>query len=155
MYVPPGTVDSGKRLRQQHISVYHGSPIAGHFGAAKCMAALAQHYYCHILEAGVRKYMLCCDICQRIKPTKPPEPAAHPLPVPARPFEHITLNRVTGFPLSEGYNAVLNVADRSTKWAIDIPCDSEMKARSFCEALGKHGFHGFVYRLLSPMTGTL
>ena len=138
VYVPHGTIGSGKTLRQQLISEFHDSPIAGHLGSAKCIAALTQYW--PNLEADVRNYISHCDICQRVKPTKQPNPVAHPLPTPARPFEHMTLDRVTGFPQSQGYNAVPNVVDRFTKWAIAIPCNKEMKAHSFCEALWQKVF---------------
>jgi hypothetical protein len=118
VFVPNGTAPSGKSLRDQLISEYHDSPIAGHFGSAKCIAAISQHYYWLTLEADVQKYTSCCEICQRIKPTKQPTPVAHPLPAPDRPFEHITLDWVTGFRQSGEYNAVLNVVCHFTKWAI-------------------------------------
>jgi RNase H-like domain found in reverse transcriptase/Reverse transcriptase (RNA-dependent DNA polymerase)/Integrase zinc binding domain/Integrase core domain/Retroviral aspartyl protease len=140
VYVPHGAVESGKSLRHQLIYEFHDSPIAGHFGFAKCIAALGQHYYWPNMEADVKTYIACCDVCQRIKPTKQPNPPAHPLPVPDRPFEHITLDWVTGFPQSGSYNAVLNVVDRFTKWAIVIPCDKEMKGHDFCDALWTHVF---------------
>jgi hypothetical protein len=140
VFVPHGATDSGKSLRHQLISEYHDSPIAGHFGAAKCIAALSQHYYWPGLDTEVKNYIACCEVCQRVKPTKQPNPAAHPLQVPDRPFEHITLDWVTGFPEAGDCNAVLNVIDRFTKWAIVIPCNKEMKAQAFCEALWKHVF---------------
>ena len=52
VYVPIGTAPSGKSLRHVIISDYHDSPIAGHFGSVKCVAALNQHYYWSLKTEG-------------------------------------------------------------------------------------------------------
>jgi Integrase zinc binding domain/Integrase core domain len=140
VYVPHAHSPSGKSLRTELISEFHDSPIAGHFGPVKCVAALSQHYYWPTLEADVVHYTSSCAICQRIKPTKQPTPHAHPLHVPSKPFEHITLDWVTGFPESRRYNAVLNIVDRFTKWAIVIPCRKSMKCPRLCELLWQKVF---------------
>ena len=45
-----------------------------------------------------------------------------PLLIPSRPWTNVTLDFVTGLPISNGYNAILMVVDRLTKERHYIPC---------------------------------
>ena len=44
-----------------------------------------------------------------------------PLPIPSRPWTDVTLDFVTGLPISNGYNAILMVVDHLTKERHYIP----------------------------------
>ena len=47
----------------------------------------------------------------------------------------------TGFPKNQhGHDALLNILDRSTKWAIVIPCTKTMNTQDLCDVLYKHVF---------------
>jgi hypothetical protein len=106
---------------------YHDIPIAGHFGWRKCYDALAQHYYWPNMVTDVRDYVTTCPTCQRNKPTPQPTVKLHPLPVPSKPFQHITLDWLSGFNVDRnGHDSVLNIVDKLSKWAIVITCSKKM-----------------------------
>ena len=48
-----------------------------------------------------------------------------PLPIPSRPWTDVTLDFVTGLPISNGYNAILMVVDCLTKERHYIPCTTD------------------------------
>ncbi len=48
-----------------------------------------------------------------------------PLPIPSRSWTNITLDFVTGLPISNSYNVILIVVDRLTKERHYIPCSTD------------------------------
>jgi hypothetical protein len=80
---------------------------------------------------------------QRNKPTPALPISIKPLPVANRPFECISLDWLSGFPLNKhGHDSVLNIVCKFSKWAIIIPCDHNMDTEDLCAALWKHLFLG-------------
>jgi hypothetical protein len=90
VYVP-------EALRRAIMHEFHNVPIAGHLGWRKCYHAMSQHYYWPGMSESVRIYVISCPVYQRTKKTLQPRPPIRPLPVPARPFESITLDWISGF----------------------------------------------------------
>ena len=86
-----------KHLRSRMIAAFHDSPASGHLGWHKTYDALSQHYYWPGMVADVQESIRQCPTCQRTKITLQPKPDLHPLPVPDRPFSHITLEWLSGF----------------------------------------------------------
>lgn len=136
VYVPP----QGE-LRRSLLSEYHDSPLAGHFGWEKSFHAIAQHYYWPSMRQEMKDYVLRCTKCQLNKPTVQPKPQLHPLPVPEGPFHTITLDWLKGFPKNkDGYDSVLNIVDKFSKWAIIVPCDSHASTKDTIRVLWERVF---------------
>ena len=128
-------------LRSRLIAAFHDLPVAGHLGWHKTYDALSQHYYWPGMTADVQEAIRQCPTCQRTKITLQPKPLLRPLPVPDRPFSTITLDWLSGFPMNKhGHDALLNIIDRFTKWAIVIPCTKTMNTQDLCDVLYKHVF---------------
>jgi hypothetical protein len=128
-------------LRVSLIREFHDLPISGHFGWRKTYHALAQHYYWGNMTSDVHSYVTKCPVCQRMKPTRQPKPPIQPLEVPSRPFDRITLDWMTiGCTTKEGYDSVLCVVDKFTKWAIVIACDKHMSTSGLIDLLYKNVF---------------
>jgi len=68
------------------------------------------------MQGQTRKYIAGCDLCQRTKPhrEKPRNPL-HPHEIPSQPWEHISIDLITGLPESNGFNAILVIVDRFSK----------------------------------------
>ena len=80
------------------------------------------------------KFLQNCDICQRQKYlTTAPGGLLQPLPVPAQIWEDISLDFITGLPRSKGYEAVLVVVDRLSKYSHFIPLKHPYTARTVVE----------------------
>lgn len=88
------------------------------------------------MKEDVVEYIRSCPVCQLAKPTPKPPIAVKPLPAANRPFESITLDWLSGFPMNKhGHNCVLNIVDRFSKWTIVIPCTKTMNTEELCDVL--------------------
>lgn len=70
------------------------------------------------MKSTVHKYVAACEICPKNK-SKALTPAdlLQPLPIPDKIWADITLNFIKGLPSSRGFNAILVVVDRLSKYA--------------------------------------
>ncbi|XP_027132312.1 uncharacterized protein K02A2.6-like [Larimichthys crocea] len=74
-----------------------------------------------------------------------------PLPVPHRPWSHISLDFVTGLPPSQGHTTILTVVDRFSKMAHFIPLPKLPSAKETAELVLQHIFwlHGLPVDVVS------
>ncbi|GJP51951.1 hypothetical protein CLOM_g11081 [Closterium sp. NIES-68] len=98
-------------LREFQIQEVHDSNLSGHFGVDKTLKALQQFYYWPDMVTDVQRYVAACPICQRMKSShQRPTGLLQPLEPPQRPWQHVTMDFVTGLPAgSSGNDAVLVV----------------------------------------------
>ncbi|KAI3365248.1 hypothetical protein L3Q82_010331, partial [Scortum barcoo] len=73
------------------------------------------------------------------------------LPVPQRPWSHLTLDFITGLPLSKGNTTVLTVVDRFSKMAHFIPLPKLPSAKETAQVMINHVFriHGLPTDIVS------
>jgi len=65
----------------------------------------------------VKKYVKGCDVCQRNKNCiEAPTGKLMPNSVPEKPWSYITADFITKLLLVQGYNSILVVCNRMTKW---------------------------------------
>ncbi|KAI3376773.1 hypothetical protein L3Q82_000369 [Scortum barcoo] len=74
-----------------------------------------------------------------------------PLPVPQRPWSHLTLDFITGLPPSKGNTTVLTVVDRFSKMAHFIPLPKLPSAKETAQVMINHVFriHGLPTDIVS------
>ena len=66
----------------------------------------------------IREYVQTCDVCQKVKHHKhAPYGYLQPLPISSEPFETITMDFISELPDSKGFDAILVVIDKLTKYA--------------------------------------
>ena len=122
MYVPPS-------IRLSIIQSRHDSPLAGHFGAGKTIELITRDYSWPNLPRQVRLYVQGCDSCQRVKVAHhAPYGKLQPLDIPSRPWQSISMDFITGLPLSHGFDCIWVVVDRLTKQSHFIPTTTELDA---------------------------
>ena len=74
------------------------------------------------MSRDVKKFVVSCDICQKAKPRKhAPVGLLQPIPIPERPFEVVSMDVITELPDSAGFNSILVIVDKLTKFAIFLP----------------------------------
>lgn len=97
---------------------FHSSPLDGHTGVTKTLHHLRQNFDWPQIKDDVRRYVAQCPTCQQTKyETKKSAWLLQPLPIPAHFWKDLSLDFVTGLPLSQGYTVILVVVDRFSKAA--------------------------------------
>ena len=112
-----------EHLYSELIREVHDQPACGHPGVARTYLLLRREYYWRGMKSTVAQYVQNCYVCHRAKPSRDRERGLlHPLPIPQKRWQDITMDFVTGLPLSEGHNAIMTTVDRLTKERHYIPC---------------------------------
>ncbi|KAF7640703.1 hypothetical protein LDENG_00021870, partial [Lucifuga dentata] len=87
-----------------------------------------------------------CPVCNQHKPSHhAPAGLLQPLPVPHRPWYHISLDFVTGLPPSGGNTVILTIVDRFSKMAHFLPLPKLPTVKETAKLMLQHVFrlHGF------------
>ena len=171
-----GGRDGGeKNLREMLIAHCHESTI-GHLGSYKTAARLHEEFYWKTSTTDVQKYVKSCHLCQT-KKTSPTKQYGknHPLPVPDKPWEQVSMDFLVNLPSSalneQKYNSLFVVEDMLSHQAHLIPTTTTVKAEGvaklyFDQIYRLHGlpraivsdrdtkFTGAFWRTLQKMVGT-
>lgn len=111
-----------KFIRDELCYEAHNTPTSGHFGPYKTYYLLSGKYYWPYMFKHVKKFVGSCDTCQKCKTgSAGTDGLLHPLNIPEQRWSDISLDFVTGLPLSNGYDTILVVIDRLTKRGHFIP----------------------------------
>lgn len=126
-------------LRTQLIREIHDQVCTAHPGKSKTINLLARQYYWKGLRADVETYIANCHPCRRSHVPRDRAPGfLHPLPVPERPWQHLTMD-FKSFPTDKaGYDCLFVVMDRLSKQALSVPCYKTIDARGLAELFLKH-----------------
>ena len=114
----------------------HTSIMSGHLGVAKTLDRIASRYYFPKMQFWIRKMIRECHSCQTAKHSlKPPRLALQPLDVPHTPWESVSMDFMVELPMTpNGFDALLVVVDRLTKFCILIPTTVTATARDIAFA---------------------
>jgi len=101
----------------------------GHFGVSKTLAALREHFFWPKMANGVTKYCQNCVTCHKAKAKSSPHGLYMPLPIPAAPWEDLSMDFIMGLPMSRrGRDSIFVVVDRFSKMAHFIACKNTSNA---------------------------
>jgi transposase InsO family protein len=120
----------------------HDQISSAHPGKSKTARILGQKYYWKSLTTDVARYVRNCHACRRSHVPRDRTPGLlHPLPVPTRPWQHITMD-FKSFPKDKhGYDTAYVVIDRLSKQSISIPCYKTTTAKDMAQL-----YVSYVYR---------
>ncbi len=128
-------IDRRTLMIDAHESLINGA----HFGYAKTYNKLAATHYWPQMSRDLKKFVQTCDICQKAKPRKhAPYGLLQPIPIPNRPFEVITLDFIPELPESNGFDNILVVVDKLTKYGIFIPTTTTINEIETANLVFKH-----------------
>ena len=104
------------------------------------------------MRKDVEAYIKGCEACQRAKSSNQAKVAPlHLNEIPVGPWSHISVDMIMGLPKSSGHDALLVVVDRFSKAIIPIPCNVELSAEGWAQALHDHVYtkHGMPQVVIS------
>jgi len=80
-----------------------------------------------------------CDICQKTKPRRhAPVGMLQPILIPSQPFEVVSMDFIPELPESDGYDNILVIVDKLTKYAIFIPTTTTITEKGTAELFFRH-----------------
>jgi len=144
LWVTEGTY-KGKPLRTLIIKEAHEQVLTAHPGRTKTIKLLKDRYDWPGLGTDVDRYIRNCP-CKRAHVPRDRTPGLlQPLPIPERPWQHISMDFKSCPPSRKGFDAVLVIVDRLGKRPISIPCHKTTTARDLAKL-----FIANVYRYYGP-----
>jgi transposase InsO family protein len=145
---PPDTVmrpDSQFRpLSREHLRYLvmlqcHDGVTAGHPGRDVTIDNAKKYYYWEGMDAWIKDYVASCITCARMKtPRHRPYGLLKPLATPERPWGSVTLDFIEGLPESNGFDSIMVVVDRLTKYAILAPTHKTVTAAQTATLFQQH-----------------
>ncbi|WCJ33627.1 Transposon Tf2-6 polyprotein [Euphorbia peplus] len=134
------------------ISEFHNTKTGGHSGYYRTYRRLAANLYWVGMAAEIQKFVQACDVCQRCKASSlAPGGLLQPLDIPEVVWEHVSMDFILGLPKSNGYDAILVVVDRLSKYShfvsLKHPYSAKSIAAIFVREVVRH--HGIPKSILS------
>jgi len=112
----------------------HDHPAAGHPGQAATYELVSRDYWWPKMRHTIARYVRNCDTCARIKPARhAPYGLLKPLKVPWRRWSSVSLDLITGLPLSQGFDALLVVVECLSKMAHYIPTTTTVDSKGIAK----------------------
>jgi hypothetical protein len=145
-------IGSNSALQTKLITAFHSSPVGGHSGAHATYQRLKKLFAWTGIKSRVADFVRQCDVCQHAKHSNTaPAGLLQPLPSPTGPWCDITMDFIEGLPLSDGFNCILVVVDRFSKFAHFVPLKHPFTApsvaRIFLDSVVK--LHGMPMSIVS------
>ena len=109
------------------------------------------------MKSNLKRFIRECDICQRIKSdTSSPSSLLQPLSIAITPWTDVSLDFVEGLPKSMGYEVILVVVDRVTKYVHFVLVSHPYNAAKIASLYVHHIFklHGMPSSTVSDRDAT-
>ncbi|GJY31067.1 ty3-gypsy retrotransposon protein [Tanacetum coccineum] len=140
------------KLKALLLREFHETPSSGHEGVKKMLVELSALFYWRRMRKSVEDYIQQCMVCQQTKySTQAVGGYLKPLPTPEGVWEDVSMDFITGLPLSKGFTAILVVVDRFSKYAyfgvLPTNFNGHKVAKLFMEIVVKH--HGIPKTIVS------
>ncbi|MGL5934475.1 MAG: RNase H-like domain-containing protein, partial [Cetobacterium sp.] len=90
-------------LRSRVLTTVHSIPSSGHPGISATLDLLSNRFWWPSMRADTIRFVKDCHICNTSKvPHHAPAGLLQPLPIPQRPWSHISIDFLTDLPPSQG-----------------------------------------------------
>ena len=119
-------------LKLEILRQYHDLESAGHQGIRRTRARIFELYFWPGMEEFIRNYVRSCLVCQRNAQRNQLLPGLlHPLEIPSDRFRSISVDFAKISSSASGFNQLMVIVDRLTKFVRLIPCkDSDSTAKT-------------------------
>ena len=151
-------IDVPEELQEQIIRQHHDDPVHGHPGVSRTMELVQRNYQFKNMKDKVSAYIKKCADCQKNKhSTHAPYGDMQPMELPTEPWTDISMDFVTGLPLSKdpvtglAYDAIMVIVDRFTKYAMMLPFRRDYTAVQLAHVLKDRliRYHGIPKSIIS------
>ena len=129
-----------KDLRNEIMSESHDIiSESAHGGYFKTYNRISATYYWPQMSREIKNFVNTCDVCQKTKPRRhTPVGLLQPIPIPSQPFEVVTMNFIPELLLSDGFDNILVIVDKLTKYAVFIPTTMKINEIETVKLFFKH-----------------
>ncbi|KAF8689682.1 hypothetical protein RHS03_09063, partial [Rhizoctonia solani] len=143
-------------LKEWLLKQFHDSLLAGHPGQQRTLELISRSYWWPGMKSSAKEWVECCPTCQANRRTCAPAITLKPLEVPPFLFHTISYNFITGFPKSNGHNAILVVIDSFSKFGHFIPTTKKVTAKGLADLFITHVWksHGLLVKTVSDRRTT-
>ncbi|QRW21811.1 Retrotransposable element Tf2 protein [Rhizoctonia solani] len=144
-------VPDSEPLKEQLLREFHNSPLAGHPGQQRTLELISRSYWWPGMKSSAKEWVKCCPVCQANQRAHAPAISLKPLEVPPYPFHTISYDFITGFPKSQGHNAILVVIDSFSKFGHFIPTLKKVTLKGLADLFVNHVWklHGLPIKTVS------
>lgn len=123
-------------LQTKLIVSFHSSVIGGHSGINATYFRLKKLFQWKGLKQDVEKFVRQCGVCQQAKHLNTLRTGLlQPLPIPQGAWQDISMDFIEGLPKSEGYNVILVIVVKFTKYAHFVAIKHPFTARAIAKAV--------------------
>ena len=140
LYIPKG-------LRAAVVMESHRTTYSGHLGTCKVLAKLQRDFWWPRMRQTIRQLLSSCHECQVVAPRhKGKFGLLKPIEVPEHCWEQVTLDLITGLPVTkQGNDACVVFVDRLSKMVHYAPCRKTVTAQGMAaifvrEVVRYHGW---------------
>ena len=132
-------VPDQEHLRTELIKEVHDQISTAHPGISKTTALISRQYYWENIKQWVKRFVDNCHKCKRSMAPRDKTPGfLHPLPIPDRPWQHISMD-FKSFPTdSHGYDMICVFIDRLSKQSVSKPCFKTVTAKDMAKLFIEH-----------------
>ncbi|KAF0720173.1 Aste57867_496 [Aphanomyces stellatus] len=139
-------------LKGEIISQSHDSSTAAHPGVRRTQLHVSQWYFWDKLNEDLKLYVVTCETCARYK-TSSTKANGRMIPIqsPSECWHTISVDRITGLPVSNGMDAIMTCVDKTSKrpkyCATTFNVDAPTAAKEFFDNVVRH--HGLPAVIIS------
>ena len=127
-------------LRDECIKAVHSNPQFGPYGVARTIRKVKEVLSWERVSVDVANFVKKCDSCQHFKASHLlPQGEWHPLPIPGRRWESVSMDVITDLPPTErGFDTIVVFVDRLSKMVYLAPCTKSVTATELVHLFGEN-----------------
>ncbi|QRW23230.1 Retrotransposable element Tf2 protein [Rhizoctonia solani] len=144
-------VPDSEPLKERLLREFHNSPLAGHPGQQRTLELISRSYWWPGMKSSAKEWVKCCPVCQANQRAHAPTISLKPLEVPPYPFHTISYDFITGFPKSQGHDAILVIINSFSKFGHFIPTSKKVTLKGLADLFVNHVWklHGLPIKTVS------
>ncbi|MBW0581801.1 hypothetical protein O181_121516, partial [Austropuccinia psidii MF-1] len=145
-------VPNDPKIQLRILQKRHDSPLAGHPGQDKTLKLVKRDFHWPGMTQFINDYVSSCQQCSRNKNIHHKKfGLLKHLPIPNGPWNCLSMDFITQFPLSNSFDSILVIVDGFSKMAVFIPTMSSITSLDLAHLFIKNIFskHGLPSSIVS------